>query len=649
MTMKKKVLIGLASLIVVLTFALASIPFFVDANRLRNLLVPELEKSLNRKVAVQSAELTLLTGPGVRLKQVVIFEDPQFGPIPFLKVDALRVNLRLLPLLSGKVEAGSIQIINPTISLVKNRAGIWNFETLGQPSGGAKEQKKTPSQPTSASVELAISALDFRNGTLSIRDDSKMSTGSESRYDQIDLQLEDLSATTVGQFSLQVRLPSSGAHLIKAQGRFGPVARSNLAKTNVDGKMEFTEIPVTELMTLAASSISSEAEWRGTISSEMAIRGNLGEHLHLDGKTRFAGLGSKRGKVESPEVSGELYTQLDYQAFDSSFQIADLRLSLPGSTIQLAGNLSGQGEQTRWDLKLNSAGASIEDLLKLASVLGHGPPKGVEAAGQAQMNFTVQGNALSPEITGQARLDGFQVRYPGLNERMIVSPWELRFERNAMTSNEVQISVGDRTRLKVQPTAVFAPVKQIRTTLRSQSPIPVADLMAIATTFGAVLPEGVAFEDGTISLQLEATKRLDESGDLSVNGQATIAGTRVRTPALVSPLEIRKSSLKFTGNSVSLTDLTAGLGSSSLQGTLQLVNFSSPDLVFTLSVDKLDLAALNKLIQTETSNPTRSQTALQTGDFGLPLFFSICLKAGSRSAFYTAVSNFRSTGQTGDP
>jgi uncharacterized protein involved in outer membrane biogenesis len=620
MTLKKKVLIGFLGLVALLTVALAAIPFLVDANHIKSLLVPELEKSLNRKIAVQTAELTVLSGLGVRLKQAVIFEDPQFGPTPFLKVDALRVRLKLLPLLSGKVEVGSIQIASPSFSLIKNRSGIWNFETLGPSDRSSKEKKPSAGQaPTQ--VELSVSSLEFRNGTITILDHSKTPAGKESRYDQIDLLLEDLSPTIPGHFSLQVRLPASGSQSLKAEGRFGPMIPENFAKTPVEGKIEFTEVPVTDLLALAGSTAPDEMEWRGTLSTKMVVKGNLSERIHLEGTTRFTGLGSKRGNMESPEISGELYSQLDYQMSTSALQIANLRMNLPSGAIQLMGDASGMRDTTRIQLHLNSEGVSIEDLLKLASALGNGPPKGVEASGQARMNLAIGGTFKSPEVSGQARLDSFRVRYPGLREPIIVSPWDLHFERGAMTSNQIQISVGDRTRLQVQPAAVFQPVPQIRTTLSSQNPIPVGDLMAIATTFGAALPKGVLLDDGTVALQLDATKRLDESGQLSINGQASIAGSRLRTPALASPLEIRKASLKFTGNSVSFTDLTAGLGSSSLQGTLQLLNFSSPELVFTLNIDQLDLAALDRLIQTGTPTPARSRAALQINQSGRPASF----------------------------
>ena len=114
---KKKLLLILSGLVVFIVAGLLILPLFIDETRVRNLIVSRLESNLQRKVSVQAAEITIFTGIGVRLRNVLISEDPRFGSAGFMQVESLRVQPSLLPLLGGRVEFSSIQAIKPVIRL----------------------------------------------------------------------------------------------------------------------------------------------------------------------------------------------------------------------------------------------------------------------------------------------------------------------------------------------------------------------------------------------------------------------------------------------------------------------------------------------------------------------------------------------------
>ncbi len=600
---RKRIIIILSVILVLIIAVLASVPYFVDANRVRSLVVSGLESALHRKVSVHSAELTLLTGLGLRLNQMVVFEDPRFGAVPFSKISSLRVRLRLLPLLFGKVEVGSIRVDDPEISLVKDKAGTWNFESLGKGTKEGSLVPKTQGRQGGASAALLISGLSFHNGTLTVRNETEAKRTEESRYERIGLELTGLSLSHPGSFSLQVQLPDSGRHRVSAEGKFGPVSPSDLGKTPIDGKIEFSDASIAGLLTFLSPADIGEVEWLGAVSTETSFKGNLADVLHLEGRSRFKDLQTKRQGQESSGVSGDLRYQLDYKPSNGSFSIVSVRLSLPSSAVDLKGALNKQGQEGMLNLSFDSDKCSIEDLLKIASLLGQGPPKGVEATGVAQFHFTVGGVAKAPDIAGHASFNAFQVQYPGLKDRISISPWTLNFDKSGMSSNEVQITIGDRTQLRVHPAAVFSPFKQVSLTLDSQSPIPLPDLIAVGSTFGVNLPAGYRIEAGSIALHMQAQKRLEGHSELTLNGQASVLGARLRSALSEVPLDIKQAQLKFTGASVSLLNLLASLGESNFQGNLQLVNFSSPSVVFNLNVDRLDLAALDKMIESGPRTP----------------------------------------------
>src|SRR5262249_48599243 len=183
-------------------------------------------------------------------------------------------------------------------------------------------------------------------------------------------------------------------------------------------------------------------------------------------------------------------------------------------------------------------------------------------------------------------------------EEIVVSPVTINFKSPGFSSNEILVSLGERTRLNAQFTGNLGAEKFLSANLRSQNALPVADLNAIGSSFGVALPQGYSLQNGTINLQLATKIPFDDSSSLSLNGKAFLSGSQLRAPALKVPLEIAKANLTFTGNSLSMSDLSGTLSGAKLAGTLEWVNFAAPSLVFGLGVDVIDVNLLLSILNT---------------------------------------------------
>ena len=102
----------------------------IHVNLFRRGIQTALESALGRRVEIGDVTLNLLTGPGFRLGNVVIGEDPAFGAEPFAHMTALQARLRLRTLWTGQIQLSALTLEEPSLNLVKNAAGRWNFETL---------------------------------------------------------------------------------------------------------------------------------------------------------------------------------------------------------------------------------------------------------------------------------------------------------------------------------------------------------------------------------------------------------------------------------------------------------------------------------------------------------------------------------------
>ena len=123
-----------AAIIVLVVAALVALSSLVDTPRVQALIAAGASQALGRPVTFSSVSVKVLPLPAVELHQLQVAEDPQFGSVPFLKLDTGEVRFRLRPLLTGRLEFGDVVLTKPTISVIQDAAGRWNIASLGGPA-----------------------------------------------------------------------------------------------------------------------------------------------------------------------------------------------------------------------------------------------------------------------------------------------------------------------------------------------------------------------------------------------------------------------------------------------------------------------------------------------------------------------------------
>lgn len=112
---------ALLAIFAVLLFG--SLAPFVEIGGLHGTIQHALEAFLGRKVDLGNVHLTLFSGPGLSLENVVIHEDPRYGLEPFASVPTLAARVRLDKLLFGQLRFSSLRLEDATINLVKSAQG----------------------------------------------------------------------------------------------------------------------------------------------------------------------------------------------------------------------------------------------------------------------------------------------------------------------------------------------------------------------------------------------------------------------------------------------------------------------------------------------------------------------------------------------
>jgi AsmA protein len=105
-------------------------PPLLNVNRLKRRIATSISASLGRPVELDGVTLHLLPVPGFTLQNFVVSEDPAFGAEPIIRANSVDVTLRPSSLWRRQVEISSMTFETPSLNLVRNRAGLWNVQSL---------------------------------------------------------------------------------------------------------------------------------------------------------------------------------------------------------------------------------------------------------------------------------------------------------------------------------------------------------------------------------------------------------------------------------------------------------------------------------------------------------------------------------------
>lgn len=375
-----KIMMGLLVVVVSLVVLILSLPFLIDLNKYQDHYKPLIEDALNRKIQLQDIRLTIWPRVGARVAGFVVLDDPAFGSDPFTTLTSLDIGVKLMPLLSGKVEVEEITLRDPVITVIKNKNGVLNVSTIGR-TGVAVP--KTPSRAPIPSAEgplkilalLAVDQVSIAGGKLTYRD---LSAGQPTEYVLQDMAVL-LQSIRLGQIpSLQFNTLVQPFNLpVTLDGTFGPLKETvDIDAINLRlglGKTDFT-IAGKIVGQNATVNISSPAINTANLPMTLPLNEPIDiKNLQIaaEVKGQEAKLDTLSFQVFDGQVNGKgaLVTGSDAPPFSSAVTIQGLQLG-PALAAVSAAHVSISGTAGA-DLALQGRGFSMPDLTKALEGTSH--------------------------------------------------------------------------------------------------------------------------------------------------------------------------------------------------------------------------------------------------------------------------------------
>ncbi|MCR6632512.1 MAG: AsmA family protein [Magnetospirillum sp.] len=185
----KKLVVIIGAVVVVLVAALVILPSLVPADRIRQEVVSQVKAATGRDLAIDGkVSVSVLPALSVQVANVGLSNPPGFQGKEMARLGALDVRLKLLPILSGKVEVDSFVLVDPMIMLEVDRQGRpnWVFDQ-GKPAEKAAPNQAPQEQGKGGGLsDLALGEVRIENGKLTYLD---ARSGTREEVDAINLSV----------------------------------------------------------------------------------------------------------------------------------------------------------------------------------------------------------------------------------------------------------------------------------------------------------------------------------------------------------------------------------------------------------------------------------------------------------------------------
>ena len=339
---RRKVWIWIASgLVGVIVVAVLGVSLYLTPERLRRLVLPALEESLQRKVELQRVGLRLWGGLGASVEGLSVADRKGFGADPFISAERAALSLELWPLLKGEAGLGAIVISEPSISLVIDEKGEANYADL---AGGSDT-----GTGGGGLVVLPVERLTIENGRLRYED---RQAGSVTEIQGLDYRLaaavEGARITIDGVLAVAEVVMSSADGTVTELGRFRASHRLAVGRNFEDLDIESLQIglgPAELVVDGTVQGLSGIPQLTLNVEEQKLDLGDLAAYLReaglLEEDVRMEGALLVDAKLQGswdPEARTPLYPRLSGKAAvrSGTVQTLDLLVPIKGLTADLA-------------------------------------------------------------------------------------------------------------------------------------------------------------------------------------------------------------------------------------------------------------------------------------------------------------------------
>lgn len=385
----KKLLLGIALLVVIAIGGLAVALMTVDVDQFRPRIQASLSSTLGRPVSIGKMTLSLRE-LAFTADAIEIGDDPKFAKPPFVKANRLAVQVAPWPLISKReLQVTHLILEQPVIRLVQDRKANWNFASLT--SG------ETP--PDNTAPMLRIDSLRITDGKVTIA----FADGSQSTLSNLSINADNLSMDSTFPLKITGTGPGNAQMVIDAQ--VGPMLADNMINTPLSAQLSLDGFDLAS--GLPDGGLAGKLTYRGKLSATAG-------KIDLDGTATLDALRLFPDAAVAP-APVRFAHRTNYDLSTHRGQISNGEFSLGAAVLTLAGQLDNRGKQLRVDMSIDGKALAVDEVQGLLPMLGIVLPENSQLqGGQLNLDFNARGAVDALVIKGpislqDSRLKGFSL------------------------------------------------------------------------------------------------------------------------------------------------------------------------------------------------------------------------------------------------
>jgi len=388
--MKKTLLIAISAVVGLVVVAGLGLWLFLDANQFRPQLEAAMGGALGRKVALGNVKVALFSG-GVTIEDLSIADDPAFSTAPFVTAKSVSVGVELMPLIfSRSLHVKSFRLVDPQVVLLNSSSGKWNFSGLSQ-SGASSS---APAGGSMAAMSIAIQKLEIANGRILVGTPGVR--GKERVYENVNLEVSDLSLTT--QFPFRVTAKTPGAGTATLDGKAGPLNVIDAADTPFQATAVVSHLDVATTGFIdPASGLAGLIDFKGSLASEAG-------RLRSKGVVNATGIQLVAGGTPA-RVPISIDYESDYSRKARTGVVKQGDVHIGKAMAHLTGDYNAEGQAIAVRLKLTGEKMPAPDLEATLPAIGMILPSGASLThGTLDVNLSISGPVDRLLISGPITL-----------------------------------------------------------------------------------------------------------------------------------------------------------------------------------------------------------------------------------------------------
>jgi uncharacterized protein involved in outer membrane biogenesis len=410
----RKLLVVLLGLVVFVLLVVALLPYVVSLDRVRDQIVGRIEAALQRKVEVGAMRLQILSGLGVGLEDVTVYNPPGWQQPYLLKAGTLSIKVAWRPLLHRRIEITRMTLRDGELVVERDAQGRLNL--AGAP--GAQPAAQTP--PTD--VPPAPSGAGAQPGTsplagLRIADVTleKMSVTFVDRLivpgqavattaRDLELHLRDVALGTPIPIDMAATVLTDGGRNVRLRGHVGPIPENfRIDAAPIDVRFEASDVRLEKLAPYLGPTLPLA---QGRLGGEFTLQGSMASNLRLTGNLSLADAALRAGAMSDaatvlPTLASTQAIAVDLPA--ARAELTEVAINVAGIQALIKGAVHTFTTTPQLDLQLATNQFQPAALLAQVPALAALVPAPTDVRGTAQLQATLKG--APQDLRSEAQID----------------------------------------------------------------------------------------------------------------------------------------------------------------------------------------------------------------------------------------------------